>query len=171
MVFIDNHDENSWNGTVEERLGVASGLFAVLSYTLPGMPLIYSGQETGLDKRLEFFEKNMIEWDYDSPLMEFYTQLSALKHDNMALWNGQFGGNMKRLTSTNDGGVFAFLRERSDSRVLVISNMSNKPITDLTLSGDFHFGKYVNFFSGEQMDLTENTQFNLEAWDYNVFVK
>jgi glycosidase len=171
MVFIDNHDENSWNGTVEERLGDAAGLFAVLSYTLPGMPLIYSGQETGLAKRLEFFEKDLIDWDYDSPLMKFYTQLSALKHDNMALWNGQFGGNMTLLPTTSDEQVFAFLRERSDSRVLVISNMSDKPIMDLTLSGDLHFSKYVNFFSGEQMDLTENTQFNLEAWGYNVFVK
>jgi len=52
MNFITNHDENSWNGTVKERMGDAAAAFAVLSYTLPGMPLIYSGQEVGLDKRL-----------------------------------------------------------------------------------------------------------------------
>jgi glycosidase len=45
MQFITNHDENSWNGTIEERLGDASKAMAVLTYTVPGMPLIYSGQE------------------------------------------------------------------------------------------------------------------------------
>ena len=46
MQFITNHDENSWNGTVFERLGDAVETMAVLSYTIPGMPLIYSGQES-----------------------------------------------------------------------------------------------------------------------------
>ncbi|MCD4697158.1 MAG: alpha-amylase, partial [Bacteroidales bacterium] len=67
MTFITNHDENSWNGTVMERMGKTGLTFAMLSYTLPGMPLIYSGQEVGLNKRLEFFEKDKINWDYSSP--------------------------------------------------------------------------------------------------------
>jgi 1,4-alpha-glucan branching enzyme len=171
MIFIDNHDENSWNGTVEERLGDASDLFAMLCYTLPGMPLIYSGQETGLDKRLEFFEKDVIVWDDDFPLMDFYTQLSVLKHDNMALWNGRFGGTMTRIKTTNDTRIFAFLRERSDSKVLVIANLSVEPAGEITLSGTLHHGKYFNHFSGEQTDITENTVFNPGSWSYKVFVK
>ncbi len=57
MNFITNHDENSWNGTINERLGESWEATAVLSYSLRGMPLIYSGQEIGLDHRLSFFEK------------------------------------------------------------------------------------------------------------------
>ncbi|MFU8843928.1 MAG: alpha-amylase family glycosyl hydrolase [Bacteroidales bacterium] len=171
MIFIDNHDENSWNGTVEERLGDASDLFAMLCYTLPGMPLIYSGQETGLDKRLEFFEKDVIEWDLDSPLIGFYTQLSELKHDNMALWNGRFGGTMTRINTTNDTKIFAFVRERSDSKVLVIANLSDEPAEEITLSGNLHHGKYINHFSGEHTDITENTVFNPGSWSYQVFVR
>ena len=41
MNFITNHDENSWSGTVKERMGDASSLMTTLVYTLPGMPLIY----------------------------------------------------------------------------------------------------------------------------------
>ena len=33
-----------------------------MSYTVPGMPLIYSGMEADINKRLEFFEKDSIEW-------------------------------------------------------------------------------------------------------------
>jgi glycosidase len=62
MIFTTNHDENSWNGTTKERLGDAKNTFAALTYFLPGMPLIYSGQEAGLDKRLKFFDKDEIDW-------------------------------------------------------------------------------------------------------------
>lgn len=44
MNFVTNHDENSWNGTVRERMGKASEAMVALTYTIPGMPLIYSGQ-------------------------------------------------------------------------------------------------------------------------------
>ena len=47
MRFTTNHDENSWNGTEFERLGDAASTFAALTFLIPGMPLIYSGQETG----------------------------------------------------------------------------------------------------------------------------
>ena len=63
MNFITNHDENSWNGTINERMGDAQHAMAVLMTTIPGMPLLYSGQETGLDKRLRFFEKDTVEWN------------------------------------------------------------------------------------------------------------
>ncbi|MCB0641715.1 MAG: alpha-amylase, partial [Phaeodactylibacter sp.] len=56
MQFTTNHDENSWNGTIEERMGEAGDAMNVLAFTFDGMPLIYSGQEAGLNKRLEFFE-------------------------------------------------------------------------------------------------------------------
>lgn len=63
MYFTTNHDENSWNGADEELFGENFENFAVLVATIDGVPLVYSGQETGLEQRLEFFEKDTIEWD------------------------------------------------------------------------------------------------------------
>ncbi|MCT4629236.1 alpha-amylase family glycosyl hydrolase, partial [Winogradskyella sp.] len=60
MNFVTNHDENSWNGTIKERMGKASELMTALSFMQKGMPLIYSGQEYDLDHRLKFFEKDSI---------------------------------------------------------------------------------------------------------------
>ena len=54
MNFTSNHDENSWNGTEYERMGDAVEVFAAMTYTIPGMPLIYNGQEYDLKKRLKF---------------------------------------------------------------------------------------------------------------------
>jgi glycosidase len=78
MHFTSNHDENSWNGTVMERLGDSRFAFAVLAATIEGMPLIYNGQETSLDKRLRFFDKDTINWA-KMDLVEFYTKIFALK--------------------------------------------------------------------------------------------
>jgi glycosidase len=63
MNFTSNHDYNSWHGTDHELYGPGFEAYAVLAATLPGIPLVYSGQEAGLNKRLAFFEKDRIDWD------------------------------------------------------------------------------------------------------------
>ena len=60
MQFTSNHDENSWNGTVFERLGESFETFAVLTCVIPDMPLVYTGQEAGNAKRLSFFDKDTV---------------------------------------------------------------------------------------------------------------
>ncbi|RZA30851.1 MAG: alpha-amylase [Lysobacteraceae bacterium] len=125
MRFTSNHDENSWQGSDPEHYGPAFKAMAVLAATLPGMPLIYGGQEAGLDKRLAFFEKDPIAWR-EHPNGALYTWLLKLKHDNPALWNGQYGGTMRVLETGNDK-VFAFRRERDGNVVDVTVNLSSAP--------------------------------------------
>ncbi|MCK4548385.1 MAG: alpha-amylase, partial [Candidatus Eisenbacteria sp.] len=123
MRFTTNHDENSWNGTVWERLDGGVKTFAVLTMTLPGMPLVYSGQEAGLDHRLEFFEKDLIPWR-DHELEDLYSTLLNLKKENQALWNGVQGGRLLRIRTSHDRFVFAFVREKEDDGVFVLLNLS-----------------------------------------------
>lgn len=59
MTFTSKHDINSWQGHNGQHFGAALRAMAVLAATLPGMPLIYSGQESGLHKQLAFFEKDV----------------------------------------------------------------------------------------------------------------
>ncbi|MGD8627964.1 MAG: alpha-amylase family glycosyl hydrolase, partial [bacterium] len=166
MNFTSNHDENSWNGTVYERMGDAAVTMAVLAATLPGMPLIYSGQEVGLNHRLEFFEKDEIKW-HDDVLEDFYTRLLGLKKSNHALWNGYMGGDLTWIHTTNDAGVFAFLREKEGDRVFVILNLSGRQQI-VTLEGDAHHGDYRDAFTDEAVSLDDLTSFTLDPWDYRV---
>jgi glycosidase len=124
MRFTTNHDENSWQGSDVELYGPAFKAMAVLAATLPGMPLIYGGQESGLDKRIAFFEKDPVQWK-NYAYAPFYARLLALKHDNPALWNGQYGGGIEVLETGNDK-VFAFLRKRDGNTVKVSVNLSNE---------------------------------------------
>ncbi len=167
--FIDNHDENSWAGTVFERLGKAMPAFAVLTATAPGMPLIYSGQEAGLSKRLEFFEKDEIDWT-DLKYEDFFKTLLQLKKENKALWNGVEGGNMLRINTGNDKNVLAFMRKKDKNRVLVVLNLSPDPAKIQLASETLFAGKYRDLFSSENLRIRNIHKLELDGWAYKVYV-
>jgi len=136
MLFTNNHDKNSWDGTDAELFGAAYEAFAVLTFTLPGMPLIYSGQESRLTKRLAFFEKYPIDWKAFE-MQAFYTELLALKRNNPALSNGQYGGPLELMATGNDH-VFAFRRALGSNVVTVAVNVSANRQTYRVASGATH---------------------------------
>ena len=89
MNMTTNHDLNSWEGTEFERLGNLNEAFAVLMYTLPGMPLIYTGQEVGMNRAFEFFEKDEApDWNSGKDVTAFYRKLNDLKHSRKELAAG-----------------------------------------------------------------------------------
>lgn len=169
MLFTDNHDENSWNGTVFERLGDGAEAFAVLTLTARGMPLIYSGQEAGLAKRLRFFDKDTIQWN-KHPLANVYSTLLKLKRDHPALWNGKAGGTMTRIDLANSDDIFAFQRAKDGDEVVVIINASPRRHT-AGLSGPGMSGTYTDVFSGRTHRAGEKIAVDLHPWQYIVMVK
>ena len=129
MNFLSDHDENSWNGTDQELYGDGTEAMAVIAATLPGMPLIYGGEESGLDHRLAFFEKDQINWRrYERT--DFYARLLKLKHDHPALTSEMQPGNLV-LIDTGDAKVFAFSRIKGADRVTVVVNLTAQSRTVL----------------------------------------
>jgi hypothetical protein len=86
--FTTNHDENTWNGTEYEKYGLIAKPLAVFSATWNGVPLLYSGQELPNMKRLEFFEKDVINWNGES-MSDVY--LSEAFEDKGAKIQFQYG--------------------------------------------------------------------------------
>ncbi|MDE6580944.1 MAG: alpha-amylase, partial [Duncaniella sp.] len=168
MNMVTNHDLNSWEGTEFDRLGNLTDAFAVLSYTLPGMPLIYTGQETGMNRALEFFVKDKApEWEPRNEYFEFYKNLNNLKHTQEALRAGEQGGEMVRyLTESPD--LYVFSRTKNDSQVIVMTNLGAEEqavaVTDAAPAVD---ETVVDFFSGEAAALPAS----LKPGEYRVFVK
>ena len=168
MTFTTNHDENSWNGTVFTRMPDSYKIFAALTYTLPGMPLIYSGQEVGLDKSLRFFDKDTIDWK-DSELTTFYQKLNKLKHDYSALANFKFASPMIVVETNNEQNILAFVRKNDNDEILCIYNLSANPI-DFKISDDKYFGKYKNYMSNSDCEISDS-RLHLEAWNFKILVK
>ena len=128
LYFTTNHDENSWKGDVFERYGNTHLLQAILAFTIDGMPLLYSGQEAGLNKRLAFFEKDTIEWG-DYAYADFYSSLLKLNKSHRALWNGKYGGKFSKI-EIDDSDLYCYKRVVGEDKVMVFLNFSesNKTI-------------------------------------------
>ncbi len=169
MQFTSNHDENSWNGTEFERLGDGVETFAVLTCLIPDMPLVYSGQEAGNNKRLSFFEKDLVEWKEDK-LFEIYSKLFQLKKNNKALRNGEQGGELNYIESSDEKNIFAFTRSSEKDKILAIFNLSNKPI-EVELTAEVLQGNYKNYFTGKLESFSIKESFNLQPWEYRVYTK
>ena len=159
MSFTTNHDENSWNGTVFERLGSAAEIMAALTYVMPGTPLIYSGQEYGLDKRLAFFEKDLIP-NKESPFMNLYKNLNKLKKNADALDVGKDAASIRILNHENDD-VLAFSRTKGKDKLIFIGNLSSVP-QKVELSDN---GTYSDVFTGEQTQVGVQ---ELGPWEYKI---
>jgi 1,4-alpha-glucan branching enzyme len=138
-------------------------------FTVPGVPLLYSGQETCLDKRLEFFTHDPIEWR-ECDKTQFYQNLIQLKKDNVALWNGEFGGPMEMINTGRDRQVFAFSREKNVNSVLTLLNFSDRPVKIKPELSKFN-GSYRIASNGEKVTVPLSDSLRLEAWDYLVLVK
>jgi glycosidase len=165
MQFTSNHDENSWADTEFARMGDGHKAFAVLTATFNGFPLVYSGQESAMDKKLEFFKKDEIPWG-DFKYAPFYKTLFDLKHRNKALWNGEHGGPLVKVNTGNDEHIYAFTREKDGDKVLVIINLSSK-----TQKGNINDinGSYTEVFTSSQKEWKDGETVELKAWEYLVF--
>jgi len=169
MNFTSNHDENSWAGTEYERYGDGALAMAVLIATIPGMPLIYTGQEEPLLRRLNFFDRDPVGFGkYE--LAGFYKTLFELKKSTPALWNGKHGGTYQKLNTSAGNGIFAYIRSKGDSQVMVVINVSSKP-ADFTLEATVSTGAWTDVFSGKNLNLQPREKLHLEPWQYLVLKK
>lgn len=169
MVFLDNHDENSWNGTINSRMGEAQMAFAVFTFTTQGVPLLYNGQEVCLAKSLRFFERDTIKWD-TCRLTGFYKDLIKLKKSNLALSNGEFGAKMEMIKTNKDNKVFCFSRVKDGNNVLVFLNLSKKTVAIKPSLTDFN-GEYTDYFAKLKTTVPLADSLRLEPWGYKVLVK
>jgi glycosidase len=129
LTFTSNHDENSWAGSEFERMGPAAMLCAVLCFTLPGsQPMVYTGQEIGLVRRLQFFEKDPIEDWSENVHTTMWKKLISFKHENPALRAGELGGPIQYIDAPE--GVMAFSREVEGNKVIVVTNFGVTPAVE-----------------------------------------
>lgn len=163
MNFTSNHDENSWNGTEFERLGEAVETFAALTFTIPGIPLIYNGQEYDFNRRLKFFEKDSISHNHGK-MFSVYQKLGKLKNENPALNGGINKASYQRL-STSSENILAFERKIDNQTLIFVANLSKEPTTfSMELKGDF-----VDYMSAKPRSLT-SSEITFNPWEYWILI-
>lgn len=162
--FTSNHDENTWNGTEYEKYGKMAKALAVFSCAWPGVPLIYSGQELPNRKRLQFFEKDVIEWNDAIELHSFYKTILELKRTNRALASAA----PMKVISTSDS-VLVFQRQEGVAGVLGLFNFSgNEKRVEL----DPVTATEQNLvLTDSQMVFDADGFYLLPAWGFALFAK
>lgn len=125
--FLDNHDKNAWEHTIMGAFGreTLPAMFSLI-YTIPGTPLIYTGDEIGLDHNIAFMERDPIDWESsDVSYRELLAELAAIRSGNAALHSGSFGGEIEYLDA-GKRSVLAFTRQVEGNRVICLFNLTKR---------------------------------------------
>lgn len=118
MRYVENHDEPRYLEACDvDALRAA----AAATLTLPGVPLIYYGQERGA---IEY--RGPMPWEGDGGLTAFHRDLIEARADSAAL----SCGDLETLEYDAEGdAAVAFARRTSSERVLVALNFGAEPAT------------------------------------------
>lgn len=166
--FTSNHDENSWQGSAIERLHYYLEPLSVLTFMLPGIPLIYCGQEAGNYRRLKFFDKDEIDWKEDK-MTGLYRRLIELKKRNKALWTEQ-EVSFRIIETNHQEKIAAFRMYSGENEVIVITNLSNAELqVTINLSNESAF--YNELFTNQLFNNSTIHQLSLAPFGYRVFEK
>ncbi len=170
MTYIENHDSNAWEGTIYENYGDALDAMTALSFTGEGLALIHNGQEACNAKRLEFFEKDPIDWrqSEDCEYGELLRQLIAFRTNNPALHNGRWGARMQQVVTDRPEQMFAWVRQQDGNKVLGMFNFSDQPV-EATLADGLAAGSYREFRGADDVIFAEGDTVQLAPWGFRLF--
>jgi len=129
LYFTSNHDENSWQGSAIERMGEHARAYFALSFMMEqSIPLLYTGQEAGIEYRFPFFSKDTVgvDWAANNDHADFYAALFEVKHEHPALWNGKYGAAMELVVDTASGSAMISREVPGEDRVVGVFNFNGQ---------------------------------------------
>jgi glycosidase len=131
--FIENHDQER----AMSIFGEEYRLYASLVFTLPGIPLIYNGQEFGALEKPSLFEKETINREMNNPELYYgYKSLLELRNNPELIQLRE--GDLNRVGLTGASEVLAYRRAYQGKIALILINFSNE-VRNIKLPLDFYF--------------------------------
>lgn len=130
--YIENHDQSRFISqyTVDE-----TKLAAAVLLTLPGVPMVYAGQEVG-----EQSYRGLIDWSDPYSLKDFYQKLVTIRDDYKALSVGKY----KPVITSSPDSIFAFARIADSLPAVVVSNFTGTRVNFNINIDSLHFNMEQN---------------------------
>ena len=161
--FIENHDETRFASLYPLAKAKAA---ASLLLTVPGIPMIYAGQEVGETSR-----RGPIDWTRQGAeeMLAHYTKLGQIRTLYPAIRT-----DLIRRISSGSSGLYSFVRPYMDENAIVILSFSPSTLTahlsisqtDLLLTDSLEYGKnyYMNdVYNDTVYTVTRTSMLNFQA--------
>jgi alpha-glucosidase len=128
--ILDSHDTPRFRTIAGSRARQLVGIG--MQMTLPGVPMVFAGDELGLEGEWGEDARRTMPWDrpdtWDSALLDEYRRLIALRRSSPALARGGL-----RYAFVDDD-VIAYLRETAEERLLCLASRAEHEAVRLPLA-------------------------------------
>ncbi len=168
--MLSSHDTARLRHTLPDAR--ARRLALVAQFTVPGVPLIYYGEEIGMDGGPDPDCRRPMIWEesrWDRATQQFYKDLIAIRQSRPELQHG-------RITPVeSDGLVFLRHTDRPDQVALVAINRGDRPLDQIVLTPHSHLYHALplkNLLAPERVVNMEagNFRVTLPPWSAGIFV-
>ena len=124
MRFLENHDEQRALAVFGSE---AIQVYATFIFTVPGIPLIYAGQEIGERQKPGLFDKSELNWaEPDTALRSMYRELIRLRKSYDCFTEGRF----HELPTNVPASLSAFARVGQNSAAVVVCNFASRTVVN-----------------------------------------
>lgn len=173
MNYLDNHDKNSYDESIETRFGGAYVPFLALEYLAPGMPMMYSGNEIMSEQVLSFFDKDEIIWD-DWNIRDYIKEYSNIKEKFSCL--NSTNHNIEFINTSSDK-VLAFSRQNENDEIVFVCNLDCNKVSNVTVNLENSYESVFHYdgFSFDTLPTVYDTEnysgINFQAYEFYILTK
>ena len=121
-----------------------------------------------MNRRLEFFEKDIIEWEDEGSFSDFYRKLNRFKKKNKALSAQERDGEMTEIPNDCTEKVWSFKRVNNGNEVVCVFNFSNETV-NVQFNGNVPGEGFSSFPDTSQVLPVEEME--LKPWEYRIYSK
>jgi cyclomaltodextrinase / maltogenic alpha-amylase / neopullulanase len=139
---------------------------AVLQFTLPGIPALLNGEETGVQQTNDPFGKLEINWSAKSSVAGDLAALIALRNQQSALQEGAYS----KLSNSDSAAVISFLRISNTDSVMVVINVTGAQRSPVVQFLQRNTSAWQNCVTGTHIAAADSgIPLILSPWQYVIY--
>lgn len=166
--FNTNHDKNAWDAPAVEKFGrEGAKTTAALMFTLPGVPLVYNGEEVGNQRRLSLFEKTPIEWKDKGGFRKLYERLARLRNEYPVFRRGGY----RPVENSSPQSVYSFARIGEGGKAVCVFNWSSQGQAVTLNMEQFGVQSWKEHFTEETLGGGASVEITMAPLSYKIFIE